>query len=362
MARPRTVYRGQGKYGWIVTLIVTLLVLALLAGLWLFYYLQRFIVYDKDTLRLVLPSERGEGETLSTDSNEPVATFTPVDVQIVVDQTYFSSVEAITVGDLHGVHARFLSGDALTQARLDGLSVGMGDYDALVLEMKPTSGLLRYHSSMPIAISYNVNGELNISEPLEKLRSKNAYLIARVSALADTSMATRYAPIALKNSNGSGVFVQDGTAWLDPYSETVRDYLSGLMQEMKELGFDEVLFNGFYLPDSPLLQYSATMTGTPDPLSAVSSLAVYLRAEADRIGIRMSVELEADPLLHSESRKVGQDLALFFKLFDRVAFDVSAEEQNAALSVLRAVAGEEDYRLLPFTSAAVPGLSNWVIR
>ena len=201
-----------------------------------------------------------------------------------------------------------------------------------------------------------------MTEPLERLRDRNAYLIARVSALADTSMATRYAPIALKNSNGSGVFVQDGTAWLDTYSDIVRDYLSGLMQELKDLGFDEVLFNGFYLPDSPLLQYSAAMTGTPDPLSAVSSLAVWLRGEADRIGIRMSVQLEATPLLHMESAKVGQDLSLFFKVFDRIAFDVSADDQNAALTALRAVAGEEDYRLLPITTTAVAGLGNWVIK
>ena len=364
MARPRAFYRGQGKYGWIITLIVTLLVLAILAALWLFYYLQRFIVYDKDTLRLVLPSERAaelENRTGPEDEG-PAATYTPVDVEIVVDKTDFSGVEAVAGKDLRTVHARFLSYDNLTQTRLDGLSAGMGDYDSLVLELKPSSGNLRYTSGLPIALSYKVNGDLSLRDTVEKLKERDVYLIARISALADTNMATRNAPIALKNSNGSGVFMQNGVAFLDPYNSATRAYLSDLMYELKEIGFDEVLFSGLWLPDSPLLEYSSPMTGVPDSVSAVSSLAVYLREQADSIGIRISAQAEAGPLLQLQSASVGQDLELFFKLFDRIAFDVNADQQNAALSSLRSVHGEQDYRLLPITDAVLPELTNWAIR
>lgn len=362
MARPRTVYRAKGKYGWLVTLLAALLVAAVLGGLWLFYYLQRFLVYDKDTVRLVLPGDRVQASPISDDGEGPAATFTPVEVEIVVDPSDYSDVEAVAGKDLRTIHARFLGSDDLTQTRLDGLAAGMGDYDALVLELKPALGMLRYQSGLALADSYRVNGSLALRETTEKLKARDVYLVARLSALVDTSLATRNAPEALKNSSGSGVFMQGSLAWLDPYSTLVRDYLSDLMFELRELGFDEILFNGLYLPDSPLLEYSTPMTGTPDPVSAVSALAMYLRAQGEAAGLRVSVQVEGDALVNGGSARLGQDLELYFKIFDRVAFDVAADKRETAVSALRAVAGESDGRLLPIADAPVAGLESWVIR
>ena len=362
MARSRAFYRAQGKHTWIVTLVVALLVALILLALWLFYDLQRYIVYDKDTLRLVLPKDRTEPTELDSSDEGPGATFTPVNVEIVVDPTDYSAVEAVAGADLRAIHARFLASDSLTQTRLDGLSAGMGDFDSLVLELKPSLGLLRYESSLPLAVSYRVNGSLTLRETAEKLKERDVWLVARLSALVDTTMATRYAPIALKNSNGSGVFMQDGLAWLDPYNEIVRDYLSDLMAELRDMGFDEILFDGLWLPNSPLLVYSEEMTATPDSLSAVSSLAMYLRQEADKLGLRVSVQLQSDALLSMENAKLGQDLTLFFKIFDRIAFETNEDQLSAALTALRSVAGEDDGRLLPISSSTIPGLTSWAIR
>ena len=170
MARSRAFYRAQGKHTWIVTLVVALLVALILLALWLFYDLQRYIVYDKDTLRLVLPKDRTEPTELDASDEGPGATFTPVNVEIVVDPTDYSAVEAVAGEDLRAIHARFLASDSLTQTRLDGLSAGMGDFDSLVLELKPSLGLLRYESSLPLAVSYRVNGSLTLRETAEKLR------------------------------------------------------------------------------------------------------------------------------------------------------------------------------------------------
>ena len=62
MPRPKTVYRGKRKYSWLITLLVSTLALLLLLTVWMFYHLQTYLVYDKDGVRLVLPSER---ETLT---------------------------------------------------------------------------------------------------------------------------------------------------------------------------------------------------------------------------------------------------------------------------------------------------------
>ena len=40
MAVPKPVYRGKRKYGWLISLLLFLLILALMAGIWVFYDMQ----------------------------------------------------------------------------------------------------------------------------------------------------------------------------------------------------------------------------------------------------------------------------------------------------------------------------------
>ena len=119
MPRPRTVYRGKRKYSWIITLAVTLLVLAILLAVWLFYYLQRFIVYDKDGLRLDLSAQREE--LLRSDGDEdvtkPVA-FTPVDVEIVVEPRSFSDLQTSAGSDVPPMKAILVPAAQLNESTL----------------------------------------------------------------------------------------------------------------------------------------------------------------------------------------------------------------------------------------------------
>ena len=74
------------------------------------------------------------------------------------------------------------------------------------------------------------------------------------------------------------------------------------------------------------------------------------------------MQLQSDALLSMESEKLGQDLTLFFKIFDRIAFETNEDRLSAALTALRSVAGEDDGRLLPISSSTIPGLTSWAIR
>ena len=48
MARPRAIYRGKRKYGWIITGVLFLLIIAFMVGMWVFYDMQKYIRYEKD--------------------------------------------------------------------------------------------------------------------------------------------------------------------------------------------------------------------------------------------------------------------------------------------------------------------------
>jgi len=340
MPRPRTVYRGKRKFSWIITLIAMILVAAILFSVWLFYSLQKYIVYDKDGLHLDLSSRRGAAsETSEPDAADVVIANQHMDTEIVVEQKDYSAVETGAGADLQPIHAVFVSGSKLNDAALSFYKTGMGDFDTLVLELKTPDGFLRYASTQTLADSYAVNGTLELKTKVEELKAAGIYLVAQISALADNTMARRNSPIAMKNAASAEVFSdEDGMAYLDPYSDTVRSYLLGIITELAEMGFDEILLDGFVCPDSELLRFNKVMTQTPAPADALNSLAFWLREQADTLGIRLSVVLNRDAL-SGETVLMGQSPAAFANAFDRFAVKTDSVSVSGDQTALGRILG-----------------------
>lgn len=352
MFRPRTVYRGKEKTGRLATLIVSIFVLLILFLVWLFYDLQQYMVYDKDGARLVLPAERAAaGETAPRPSAVSAMAGAPVEVEIVIDRADYSELASDAGAGLGRIEARFVRAEALTGTLLSAfITGGLGDYDALVLELKPASGLLAYHSAVPLADSYALNGTLELQGYAEQLKEQGVWLVAQLSALPDAALAVRNAPIALKDGQTGGVYTENGAALLDPYNDTVRSYLSALMAELKGMGFDEVLFDGLYLSGEGF-SFSVPMTAVPDAESAVSSLALYLRDTADALEMKVSA-VAADG-------RDGQDAVLFAKAFDRVA----CPGGDALIPALTsALGGTSGVRLVQIGEGYLPDSESYIVK
>ena len=209
-----------------------------------------------------------------------------------------------------------------------------------------------------------MNGTLELRELLEPLKQHGVYLVAQVSALADSVMAQRNAPIALKNAvTGQPYASADGQSYLDPYSDSTREYLRALMVELQNLGFDEVLFSGMACPDSDALQFSKAMTQTPDSVTAVSSLALWLREQADALDLRMSALIGEDALRSETGAAMGQNPVLFFKAFDRVAVETSFDGFAADVDALETALGtRSDTRIVAVTEDYTPEIASYIIK
>ena len=363
MPRPGSFYRGEQRSLWGLTLAVTLAVILVLFLVFLFYWLQDFIVYEKDGLKLSLPGEQEEQSnarpvTAASRRELPLL----ADVEIVVDKTDYSSVVTTAGTDVPTVHARYIPASSVTSGTLDGCVASMGDYDGLVLEIKPGSGVLSYASRVPLTNSYGVNGTLDLKSYAERLKEKNVYLIAEMSCLVDVAMGVRNNAIALKSATTGGIYTSDGLTWLDPYSDQTRAYLSALIDELADMGFDEVILSGLWCPNSDALQFSASMTVTPDSESAVSSLSLYLRQRAEEDGIRLSALAESMTLRSGGAGTFGQDLPVFFRMFDRVAFEADASTYDIDLSALQAALGvQNEPRIFPIATGFVPQRSAYAL-
>lgn len=364
MPRPRTVYRGKRKYSWIITLTATVLVFLVLLAVWLFYDLQKYIVYDKDGLHLDLSPQRAA--ILDSDAQpEPIAnqpTVPSADVEIVVEQKDYSGIETSAGTDLQAVRAIYVPAAELRESTLTYYAGGnMGDFDALALELKGSDGFLRWHSQVPTADSFAVNGTLELQEALDKLKAQNIYLIAALGSLTDAAMAQRNAPIALKNADGSVYTDRAGGSYLDPYNDGTRAYLLALLTELRDLGFDEVLLRGFACPEDEHLRFSLAMTQTPDPVSALSSLALWLREQADSLGVKLSVAVDGRDLRGQVT--AGQDPAMLLRMFDRLAAETDAGNAESDLAAMEAALGGADgRRLLTITEDFAPERESYMVK
>ena len=137
--------------------------------------------------------------------------------------------------------------------------------------MKPDSGRLVWPSSSYMATAFDTKGISDLSASLAELKEQGVYLIAQISCLVDTLMATRDAPIALRDISGS-VYTSSAGAWLDPYNSETRDYLYFLMHELAAMGFDEILLSNIVHPAGSVT-YSQPLSITPTPITAVSSIS-----------------------------------------------------------------------------------------
>jgi len=362
MQRPKTVYRGKRKYSWIVTLVVFVFVILILLAAWMFTYLQRFLVYDKDGLELVMPSERLEQISAAADGIQH-RVLPRINVEIVVDRTDYSGAETTAGNGLTPLHALRVPAAEINESNLDYYTLGIGDFNAVILQLKGPDGFLRYKSDIALAESYGVNGDFDIRPSLTKLKSKDVYLIAEISTLIDETMVARNSPIALKNAVTGSPFQNSRGAWLDPYDTMVRAYLADMLTELAGMGFDEVIVTGLFCPDTENLQFSKSMTLTPDVCSAVSSLAMYLRTTADALGIRLSAAVEAEELAAGTSESIGQDLSVFFKAFDRITYNVSDADSAACMGTLKTALGDDtgDLRIVPAAENYAPNHGSYIV-
>lgn len=364
MARPRTVYRGKRRYRWIITVLLIILIILLAAGLWLFGFLQNYIVYDTGGLHLVLPFSQDEDSGAVNEEQQGVYTGPAVDAEIVVDEPDYASVEPIAGENVPQLHARYITAVSISAANISGYASTLeaGGQNAMVLQLKSADGTLSYRSTVPLTDAYGVNGSEDITEAVAALKEQGVYLAAMISTLLDDAMAERNAPLALKDRDGNAARDSLG-CWLDPYNAQVREYITDLMSELAVMGFDEVVLTGLGGPGGGEFSFSQEMTSTPSISAAVSAFALTMSRTAQELGLRCSCLCREDALRAGNSLTVGQDLSVLFKAFDRVYLHSDAYDLQNDLSLLRmSLSGGEENRIVPIVTGYAPETGSWAIQ
>jgi hypothetical protein len=167
------------------------------------------------------------------------------------------------------ISAQMLNKDlAGIREKIDDLPAGT----AVMIELKPGNGTLLYSSEIPEAVrSTNVNTE-QVDELIQACKARDLYTIARVSAFRDYEFGVKNVPSGLMHVNRLGLWPDEGGCyWLDPTDTAVLNRIASIVDELKALGFNEVVLTDFRFPDSDSYIYN----GDKDAAlaSAANSLA-----------------------------------------------------------------------------------------
>ncbi len=230
---------------------ITVLVLILLAALFCvaaITYMKRFVVYTRDngvvldfnvdtsnsTLNAVVAAPPVEDETVPIFYNEG-ENAVAMNKDLGQLWGYYISTEDLAK-DLNGCRERV----ALLEAGT-----------AVMIELKSGFGTFNYTTKIagaPLASDVDVAA---VDAFIQELKSRNLYIIARVSAFRDRSYGMEHVNRGIYHVNKLGLWPDSQHCyWLDPTNSAVLSYVTSVVQEVKDLGFHEVVLADFKIPAS----------------------------------------------------------------------------------------------------------------
>ena len=276
--------------------LVFLCLLLVVVGIFLFFWLERYIVYTREGL--YFDFERPT-TALSGQGQEITATENTDSVRIVYDDNgddtnntglqpisgYYGDTEMI-IHDLPGLRSQI-------EALPPGTSV--------MLDVKSIYGNFYYSTGLTDASTSSAVDIAAMDELISYMKKSGLYMIARVPAFCDPAYALAHQSAGLPLSSGALWMDENGCYWLDPSSATVLNYLSAIAGELSKLGFDEVVFSDFVIPDNDSIVYDTGSSSARDILGRSAENLVNAFMGQDLV-ISFSSDDPAFPIPSTTSR------------------------------------------------------------
>jgi len=128
-----------------------------------------------------------------------------------------------------------------------------------MVEVKNSFGSLFYNSAASEFRPEGVDVQA-VDKLLRDMNEMDLYTIARLPALRDYSFGLNYTYNGLAHPGGYLWADEDYRYWLNPAKEGTVSYLASIGLELREMGFDEVVYFDFHFPDTENIVFSGDKT------------------------------------------------------------------------------------------------------
>ncbi len=343
MAKSRgySTYRGRSPMRTFLKIVILLLTSVLILAILALFFLQKYIVYSTDGIRLELPFFSGRPPAETT----PAVPIDPEGTQPVIIVT----PEIIKPKWLRAVS---LPREALYDGTaLDKITRAEGN--AAIFDMKADSGSLGFVSEQEPAIRAKVSsGDAAINAAIRALNATDIYTVARVSCFKDNDLSNADYSLSVTTNSGYRWTDPDGTRWISPTDERVRQYVTNICAELAELGFDEILLvNSGYPPEGNLNYirkgnaYDKASFG-----EVIDGFYAQVAAALEGSGAKLSILTDPATVEDGQSELTGQALESMARHAGRIWLDAPSDAAVQTLKakgileedIVRAAKGPED--------------------
>lgn len=231
---------------------IILLVLALVGTfvwmLWL-VWLSRFVIYTRHDGAVL--------GTVSVENIEGVPALPPED-DSTVSIYYNEGDNAVNTGTELAQMVGYYAG-------IDDLSAGVDTVRSqiqalekdvpVMIDVKSISDSFFYSSSVSTYRDERVDPAA-MDDLISYLKTSGRYAIARLPGLRDRNYGLNHVDDGVFHSSRQYLYMDDDSCyWLNPASQGTVTYLVQIATELKELGFDEVVFSDFCFPSSDRIYF-----------------------------------------------------------------------------------------------------------
>jgi len=261
-------YRTRQLLKRLFSTVAVIVVLAIFVWLCWLLWLDRFIVYERDygaRLDFDLKPLTGDGEHLSGTVKPTVPLF------IRDPENPDTPTPEQPQKPISGYHIDFaaLKEDiAALQTKIDALPAG----SAVLVDVKHPLGYFYYDSAYGSTYESEID-PAQFESFVAHLTSKDLHVIARLPAFRDRQFGLNHVEHGISFQGGGGaLWLDSGNCfWLKPNSDVAQKNLIDITKELRELGFDEVVFTDFSLPNANNIIYNGDQV--QDITNAAKTLA-----------------------------------------------------------------------------------------
>ncbi len=307
----------------VLFVLVLLAIAALLVG-------QRYIVYTDDGIRLELPFlEREEAARSPEELENLEVVVKPIEPEEEITVEAPAEEEVLWLKAVTLPLEAVLDGTAADRARQSGAN-------AIVLDMKTDLGQLGYRSQLPLAEQFGVNhANSEINGKLGELSGGEFYLIARISCFRDHALAEELT-YAIETNPGRRWFDLESVRWSSPASSAVQDYLTGIMVELAQLGFDEILLDRWGYPTQADGHLEYIKKGNAYQVGALDqTIKAFLQKSREALadsGTVLAVQIN-DEILSGDGLESGQNLELALEEAQRIWMEEASDLSRVMLQM-----------------------------
>ena len=237
-------YRTRRRVQRVTTVVTAVALVFVLFWLCWVIWLERYVVYTRDgaALDFTLSDQSLTGEVA-----------VPPEADMEVDIYFNEGSDALDVDQgLTQLNGYYIDYDALKAGNMEEIRTDLNRLKAgtpIMIELKGGYGSFYYSSGLTGAVSSASVDVAAVDELIQYIRSMGFYMIAKISAFRDYDFGNRNVSSGLYMKSRAGLWMDSGGCfWLDPTSANTIGWVTSIVNEIRNLGFNEVVLDNFRFP------------------------------------------------------------------------------------------------------------------